>query len=100
MSDQRLKYRRRRGAPGSEPDGRRSPGFGNLGSDMAEANDLASRLFGSVVSGALLGWLLDWWLGSFPWLAMLGTVIGSVLGFWRMVVYAKGADERRSKDRS
>jgi len=45
----------------------------------------AFTLFASVVSGLLAGWLLDRWLGTNPWLLVVGIVLGSAAGFYEFV---------------
>lgn len=45
----------------------------------------AVSLFGAVVSGLLLGWLLDRWLGTKPWLLVAGVTLGSVAGFYEFI---------------
>jgi len=32
-----------------------------------------------------VGWLLDWWLGTAPWLLVTGIVLGAVAGFYQFV---------------
>lgn len=44
------------------------------------------------------GFALDTWLGTMPWLTMLGTVVGSVLSF--VNVYAKLEAERVNATRA
>ena len=39
----------------------------------------------AVIGGGALGWLLDWWLGTGPWLLLAGSVFGLVWGFTRFV---------------
>lgn len=45
----------------------------------------AFSLFGAVVGGLLLGWLLDRWLGTKPWLLVAGVTLGSIAGFYEFV---------------
>ena len=45
----------------------------------------AFSLFASVVSGLIIGWLLDRWLGTKPWLLITGLLLGSVAGFYELV---------------
>jgi ATP synthase protein I len=45
----------------------------------------ALALFGAVVSGLLLGWLLDRWLGTKPWLLVAGVTLGSIAGFYEFI---------------
>lgn len=47
----------------------------------------------SVLAGTLLGYFLDRWLGTDPWLVVIGIVVGSYAGFVRMWVYMKQIDE-------
>jgi len=39
---------------------------------------------GSILSGTLLGYLADRWLGTDPWLVVIGILVGSYSGFMRM----------------
>jgi len=45
----------------------------------------ALSLFAAVVSGLIAGWLLDRWLGTRPWLLVLGMVLGAAAGFYEFV---------------
>jgi ATP synthase protein I len=45
----------------------------------------AFSLFAAVVSGLLLGWLLDRWLGTRPWLLVVGLILGAVAGFFELI---------------
>jgi len=42
-------------------------------------------LFASVASFCLIGWLLDKWLGTDPWLLIAGIVVGSAAGLFEFV---------------
>ncbi len=42
-------------------------------------------LFSSVVTLCGVGWLLDRWLGTKPWLLVAGIVLGSIAGFYQFV---------------
>ncbi len=50
-------------------------------------------LFDSIIGGTLLGYWLDRWLGTDPWLVVTGIVLGSVLGFLRVWRYASAHDD-------
>lgn len=39
----------------------------------------------SILSGLGLGWVLDRYLGTSPWLLVAGIVLGSVTGFMRFI---------------
>jgi ATP synthase protein I len=45
----------------------------------------AFSLFAAVVSGLGIGWLLDRWLGTRPWLLVVGLVLGAAAGFYEFV---------------
>ena len=45
----------------------------------------AINLFASVVTLAGLGWLLDRWLQTSPWLLVAGVVLGGVVGFYQFI---------------
>ncbi len=42
-------------------------------------------LFSSVISFCGLGWLLDRWLGTKPWLLVAGIVLGAAAGFYQFI---------------
>ena len=42
-------------------------------------------LFFSVASLSGVGWLLDRWLGTAPWLLVAGLVLGAVTGFYQFI---------------
>ena len=46
----------------------------------------------SILAGALVGYLLDLWLGTDPWLVVTGIVLGSYAGFARVWQYLKRMD--------
>jgi ATP synthase protein I len=43
----------------------------------------AFNLFASVIGLGGVGWLLDRWLGTAPWLLVSGIVLGAVVGFYQ-----------------
>jgi ATP synthase protein I len=42
-------------------------------------------LFTSVIALCGVGWLLDRWLGTKPWLLVTGVVLGAALGFYQFI---------------
>jgi ATP synthase protein I len=46
----------------------------------------------SILAGMLLGYLLDRWLGTEPWLVIAGVIIGSYAGFVRVWAQLKDQD--------
>ena len=55
----------------------------NRKSGVAYAAGLS--LFMSVASMSGLGWLLDRWLSTAPWLLVAGVVVGAIAGFYQFV---------------
>jgi ATP synthase protein I len=45
----------------------------------------AISLFAAVASGLLIGYLLDRWLGTRPWLLVTGLVLGSAAGIYEFI---------------
>jgi ATP synthase protein I len=45
----------------------------------------ALSLFGAVVGGLIAGWLLDRWLGTRPWLLVVGLILGAAGGFYEFI---------------
>ena len=45
----------------------------------------AITLFASVAAFCGLGWFLDQWLGTQPWLLVGGIVLGSAIGLYQFV---------------
>ena len=42
-------------------------------------------LFASVAAFTALGWFLDRWLGTDPWLLIVGIILGSAAGLYEFV---------------
>lgn len=53
-------------------------------------NQVLSYLIGGPLGGALIGWLLDSWLGTSPWLLLLLLVLGTAAGFRSIIRISKG----------
>ena len=56
----------------------------------ADANEqlgqrVLSTLLGGLFGGTLIGWLLDRWLGTGPWLLIVMMVLGTIGGFWSII---------------
>ena len=60
--------------------------------DDQNVNSKSSVVYGavlslalSIVSCLLVGWALDRWLGTSPWLIVTGIVLGSIAGFMQFI---------------
>lgn len=58
----------------------------------------AGSFLSSVIAGTLLGYFLDMWLGTDPWLVVTGILIGSYSGFVKVWQYMKTMDDEASRD--
>lgn len=52
----------------------------------------AGSFFESILAGALVGYLLDLWWGTEPWLVITGVLLGSYTGFMRIWAMLKEQD--------
>jgi ATP synthase protein I len=57
------------------------------GADRNEqlGNRALSYLIGGLGGGALIGWVLDRWLGTTPWLLLLLLLLGTAAGFRNII---------------
>jgi ATP synthase protein I len=74
--------------------------------DWGEASTLGFTLVGFVLVFMGLGYLLDRWVGTRPWLMVGGVFVGAGLGFAYLVSYlfshssgGRGGDEGDIRDR-
>ena len=64
-----------------------------IGRALDEGWSQAGSFFGSIVSGMLLGLLADHWLGTEPWLVVIGSIVGIYSGFLNIWRYSKKIEE-------
>ena len=60
--------------------------------DQSGAARFVSELVAGLIVGGGIGWLLDEWLNTSPWLFIVFIVIGMIAAFWNMIRLAS-ADE-------
>ena len=63
--------------------GRREDQEANRKTGIAYA--AALNLFASVIALGGAGWALDKWLGTSPWLVVVGLVLGAIVGFYQFI---------------
>jgi ATP synthase protein I len=78
---------------------RDAPG-GNRGSAYGFGFRLASDLLAGVIGGFGLGWLLDYLLGTSPWLLLLFTPLGMAAGILNVMRAARSAEARRHLEKT
>jgi hypothetical protein len=65
----------------------------HMGRDLLTAGSEGWGFYCYILAGILLGWGADHWLGTRPVFIVIGLVIGSAVGFWRLWGYLKGGGE-------
>jgi F0F1-type ATP synthase assembly protein I len=73
------------------PQTNRDPGYGRY----AVLTALVYDFIGTIGAGALVGWLVDRYAGTGPYLAMAGTLLGAVGGFVRLFAGLRRLDRGR-----
>lgn len=61
--------------------------------------DAGGSFFASILAGLLIGYFLDKWLGTAPWLIVIFTLTGAYSGFLRVWHYAKTEGEKEDEER-
>lgn len=62
---------------------------GGRGSAMARGLRASTELIGGIVVGSAIGWYLDRWLGTRPWLFILLFLLGSAAGMLNIIRMAQ-----------
>lgn len=88
--DRRLRAARARQATG----GRKPTSIAGGQEGMGAGLRIAVELLAAVMVGTGIGWALDIWLGTRPWLLIVFFVVGSAAGFLNVYRTAKELDER------
>lgn len=85
--DQRLRQAR-----GKEPEPETGGGTGNLppGNALGLALRVGVELVSALAIGLAIGWLLDAWLGTRPWLMLVFILLGGAAGILNVYRMARG----------
>ncbi len=85
--DQRLRQAR-----GKEPDPKTGDGAKNLppGNALGLALRVGVELVSALAIGLAIGWLLDAWLGTRPWLMLVFILLGGAAGILNVYRMARG----------
>ena len=94
--DRRLKGVRQAYQKGTGQSSRPATG-GAGGEKLGVGMRIAVELVAGVVAGAFLGLMADQWLGTKPWLLIVGFILGCGAAFMNVYRVAQ-AEERRSKE--
>ena len=67
-----------------------APKAENMGQAMSLGIRVMAEFVSGVAVGALLGWQLDKWLGTSPFLLIIFLSLGTAAGFWNVYRIASG----------
>ena len=62
---------------------------GNKGSSMGSAFKMSTELVSAVAVGTIIGFILDNWFGTKPWLILIFFFVGVVAGITNVIKSAK-----------
>ena len=65
------------------------PSSGGRGQAMGRGMRIAAEMIGGVIAGGGIGWLLDRWLGTKPWLFIVFFLLGSAAGMLNIIRQAQ-----------
>ncbi len=66
-----------------------APKQSSFGRAMSVGLNAFSEFVGAILVSALIGWQVDAWLGTKPWLLVLMLGLGTAAGFWNVYRVAK-----------
>ncbi len=87
--DRRLNEARRR---------RETTGPGNRQTAFGQAFRLSSEMVAGVLVGGFIGWWLDYWLGTAPWLLLLFFFLGVAAGILNAVRAAREMNKQSNEE--
>lgn len=58
-----------------------------------------SQLVGCPLGGGIVGWLLDRWLGTRPWLLLVFLFLGFAVGVWNVIRISNNAQRQSRGER-
>ncbi len=70
-----------------------APAQSGTASPMGIGVRVGVELVSALAVAVAIGWALDWWLGTKPWLSGLGVLLGGAAGVanvWRLMMPRKG----------
>jgi hypothetical protein len=59
--------------------------------------DYLAEFLAAILTWAGIGWLLDRWLGTAPWLLIAGAILGNSLGIYLLWIRSKAEHEKASR---
>ena len=80
--------RKRRGRRSAQPDANYQAG-----------QLVLSQLVGCPLGGGIVGWLLDRWFGTKPWLMLVMLFLGFAVGVWNVIRISNNAQSKAPGER-
>ncbi len=62
-----------------------APSAAGRGEAMGRGMRMATELIGGVIAGGAIGWFLDQWLGTKPWLFIVFFLLGTAAGMLNLI---------------
>jgi ATP synthase protein I len=92
-SSEREALKQRASELGARVDGAKKrhevPSAAGRGASMGRGMKIAAELVAGVLVGGVLGWYLDKWLGTKPWLFLLFFLLGTAAGMMNVIRQAQ-----------
>lgn len=85
--------RRARDQGGAEAPRRRAPLVPAVDGVFGNGLDLVAEFLSAILTLGGIGWLLDWWLGTAPWLLFVGVMGGFACGLYLMWLRSRSDEE-------
>ena len=60
---------------------------------------ILSQLVGCPLGGGIVGWLLDRWFGTKPWLMLVLMFLGFAVGFWNVIRISRETQSKAPGER-
>jgi hypothetical protein len=60
--------------------------------------DYLAKFLAAILTWAGIGWLLDRWLGTDPWLMIAGIVLGNTLGLYLLWIHSDPERQKNQRD--
>lgn len=77
---------------------RETTGPGNRQTAFGQAFRLSSEMVAGVLVGGFIGWWLDYWLGTAPWLLLLFFFLGVAAGILNAVRAAREMNKQANEE--
>ena len=61
---------------------------------------ILSQLVGAPLGGGIVGWLLDHWFGTKPWLMLVMLFLGFAVGIWNVIRISNNAQRKAQRPAS